>query len=101
MARYLYILLASFALCHAQTCYYPNGLEAEGDSPCDPDNEHSACCGQSLGSACLSNKLCRAPNGNVVRGSCTDRDWASPDCPQYCLGKYGLVRRTVSLFSRA
>jgi hypothetical protein len=74
-------------LCSAQKkCYYPNGLEAANDHPCDPSDTNSACCGGGLGAVCLTNKLCRSPDGNTIRGSCTDKSWASADCPQYCLG---------------
>lgn len=75
-----------FPLCSAQNkCYYPNGLEATGDSPCDPSAENSACCGKSQGAYCLTNKLCRGPDGNTIRGSCTDKNWTSPECAMYCL----------------
>ncbi|KAI8672056.1 hypothetical protein NCS56_00667900 [Fusarium sp. Ph1] len=82
----LFLLLCSlqkgFA---AQKCYYPNGEEAP-DHPCDEDAEVSACCGGSFGSICMSNKLCAGGDGGIVRGSCTDKNWASPECPLYCLG---------------
>lgn len=68
-------------------CYYPNGSEATIDYPCDPDAEDSACCAGGFGTVCLTNKLCRNPNGNVIRGSCTDKNWSSPECAHYCLGK--------------
>lgn len=73
-------------------CFYPNGQQATGDFPCDPNARESACCGGSLGSVCLTNKLCRGPNGNLVRGSCTDQNWASPDCAQYCLGALSMLK---------
>ncbi|KAH7176186.1 hypothetical protein EDB81DRAFT_706464 [Dactylonectria macrodidyma] len=69
----------------ASKCYYPNGDEAS-DFPCDPDADESVCCGGGLGSVCLSNKLCLGSNGNTVRGSCTEEDWASSECAMYCLG---------------
>ncbi|RSM12407.1 hypothetical protein CEP52_002494 [Fusarium oligoseptatum] len=82
----LFLLLCSlqkgFA---AKQCYYPNGEESP-DHPCDEDAEVSACCGGSFGSICMSNKLCAGGDGGIVRGSCTDKNWASPECPLYCLG---------------
>ncbi|KAH7017201.1 hypothetical protein EDB80DRAFT_278810 [Ilyonectria destructans] len=66
-------------------CYYPNGDEA-ADFPCDPKADESVCCGGGLGSVCLSNKLCLGANGNTVRGSYTDKNWASSECAMFCLG---------------
>lgn len=83
------ISLASLAhLAHTQSslrCFYPNGNLATGDFPCDPNAQTSPCCGGSLGSVCLSNKLCRGPDGNLIRGSCTDKNWSSPECALFCL----------------
>ncbi|KXX74638.1 hypothetical protein MMYC01_208524 [Madurella mycetomatis] len=94
--RGILLLILSFSgLCWAQQrCFYPNGEEAvfpngaraPTNFPCDPDAEDSACCGGEVGMACLTNKLCRGPDGNTIRGSCTDRNWNSLDCPQFCLG---------------
>ncbi|KAI1654903.1 hypothetical protein F4813DRAFT_368843 [Daldinia decipiens] len=67
-------------------CYYPNRKEAEDDSPCNPDSDSSACCGGSIGTVCLSNGLCQGPNGAVIRGSCSDMNWDSGNCANYCLG---------------
>ncbi|KAL6917525.1 hypothetical protein FSST1_009020 [Fusarium sambucinum] len=30
--------------------------------------------------------LCIGADGNTLRGSCTDKNWASPECAMYCLG---------------
>ncbi|KAM5368601.1 hypothetical protein ACJA88_010951 [Fusarium oxysporum] len=83
----LSLLFLSFSqLCFAANeCYYPNGLEAE-DHPCDPNAKQSVCCSGGLGTVCLSNKLCIGGNGNTVRGSCTDKNWESPECAMFCLG---------------
>lgn len=96
--REILLLALSFSgLCRAQQrCFYPNGEEAvfpngaraPTNYPCDPDAADSACCGGEAGMACLTNKLCRGPDGNTIRGSCTDRNWNSLDCPQFCLGAY-------------
>ncbi|KAI1799654.1 hypothetical protein F4811DRAFT_568002 [Daldinia bambusicola] len=67
-------------------CYYPNQEEAEGDSPCNPNADSSACCGGGIGTVCLSNGLCQGPNGAVIRGSCSDKYWNSGNCANYCLG---------------
>lgn len=70
-------------------CYYPNGNEAKDNIPCDPDAEVSACCGVAdiNGHACLTNTLCLGGNGKIIRGTCTDKSWNSPDCPQWCMGR--------------
>jgi hypothetical protein len=83
------LILGGFLhVCAAQNkCYYPNGVQSDNDFPCDPNAEQSACCGGGFGSVCLSNKLCRGPDGNIIRGSCTDRNWNAPECAQYCLGR--------------
>ncbi|KAM5343480.1 hypothetical protein ACJ41O_012017 [Fusarium nematophilum] len=82
----LLLVLCSLQACLAASkCYYPNGVEAE-DFPCDPGADESVCCGGGLGSVCLSNKLCLGADGNTVRGSCTDKNWASAECAMYCLG---------------
>lgn len=81
------IVVASLALsgtAFAQ-CYYPNGKVAEPDFPCDVNAEVSVCCG-GRGTQCMSNRLCQDPDGRVIRGSCTDKNWLSPECGLYCLG---------------
>ncbi|KAK4178914.1 hypothetical protein QBC36DRAFT_90998 [Triangularia setosa] len=78
--------LARACLAANTKCYYPNGRLATTDSPCDPDAEHSICCfnGSPHGKACLANKMCESPDGKIIRGSCTDRTWASPECAKLC-----------------
>ncbi|KAK0718975.1 hypothetical protein B0T21DRAFT_414993 [Apiosordaria backusii] len=70
----------------AKKCYYQDGREATSDAPCDPDAENSMCCfrGSPHGRACLANKMCQSPDGKTIRGSCTDRDWKSPECADLC-----------------
>jgi len=84
------LLLWIFALpCWAQKqCFYPNGVLATSDAPCDPDAADSPCCGKGMGTVCLTNKLCSGPDGNIIRGSCTNKDWNSPGCPLFCLSKF-------------
>ncbi|KAH6691355.1 hypothetical protein F5X68DRAFT_201757 [Plectosphaerella plurivora] len=69
----------------AGRCYYPNGAQSFDNFPCDVDAEDGPCCHGSQGWACLDNKLCRGPDGNVVRGSCSDPTWDSPECSHFCL----------------
>ena len=66
-------------------CYYPNqGIS--GDIPCDPNASVSACCGNEW--VCISNGVCEQTNNsgfaNYARGSCTDSEWRSQSCPQFC-----------------
>ncbi|CAG7555047.1 unnamed protein product [Fusarium equiseti] len=79
---FLYFLSTCLA---ASKCYYPNGDEAN-DFPCDPKAKESVCCSGGLGTTCLSNKLCIGADGNTLRGSCTDKNWVSPECAMFCLG---------------
>ncbi|TFB01213.1 hypothetical protein CCMA1212_006964 [Trichoderma ghanense] len=65
-------------------CYYPDGSPSS-DFPCNPNAKESACCGSGLGSTCLNNRLCQSNNGNIIRGSCSDKDWSSPECAPFCL----------------
>jgi hypothetical protein len=70
----------------ASICYFPNG-DTSTDVPCDADAPFTQCCGTR--SACLNNGLCalKATNDTgtaYARGTCTDRSWASPLCPQQC-----------------
>ena len=71
----------------ASQCYYPSGTKSN-DVPCDPNAEVSMCCGSV--DACLSSGLCRidgtgASQGiSYARGTCTDKTWGSPICPQRC-----------------
>ncbi|KAH6613602.1 hypothetical protein B0J18DRAFT_60615 [Chaetomium sp. MPI-SDFR-AT-0129] len=69
----------------AKQCYYPNGNIATDDSPCNPDDDASSCCGGTSGAQCLSNNVCLNPGGNVVRGTCTDQNWNSVECPRFCV----------------
>ncbi|OCL13400.1 hypothetical protein AOQ84DRAFT_225623 [Glonium stellatum] len=74
----------------AATCYFPDTTEASHDFPCYPDRDISVCCGP--GFACLPNGICEVTSDAVnpgvsypfVRGSCTDKTWASTACPQFC-----------------
>ncbi|EAQ92022.1 hypothetical protein CHGG_00257 [Chaetomium globosum CBS 148.51] len=71
-------------ICVAQDqCYAPNGQTDDNFFPCDPNATHSTCCNGR--STCLSNKLCMGPDGNLIRGLCTDKNWQSPECAYYCM----------------
>ncbi|CAO2651419.1 Nn.00g039890.m01.CDS01 [Neocucurbitaria sp. VM-36] len=64
-------------------CYYPDGKNATGLSPCKTDADVSHCCRDS--DVCLTNGLCFSSGlGSVVRRGCTDKTWKSPDCPNVC-----------------
>ena len=80
----LLLFLLSNLVSALNNCYYPNTKEAASDFPCDPDAENSPCCGGGSGAMCLSNKSCKGPAQNMIRGSCTDQSWRSLDCPLYC-----------------
>lgn len=46
-------------------CYYPDGTISDGDTPCNPKQQHSMCCGtQDL---CLSDQLCFVSSQNRLR----------------------------------
>ena len=81
----LVLFLAAHSWAQKQ-CFYPNGLQAKNDFPCDTKAADGPCCGGSVGAFCLTNKLCKGPDGNTIRGSCTSADWSSPECPQFCIG---------------
>lgn len=95
------LFLSTFA---TAICYYPNQKIAD-DVPCSDSGEHISCCGK--GYACLSNKVCRMShqdaNGAPLpytygRGSCTDQDWRSQACPNFCLN--GKSRKHTLRFAR-
>ncbi|KAH6864843.1 hypothetical protein BKA58DRAFT_404651 [Alternaria rosae] len=82
----------TFSLLHFASpqniCYYPNGDTQPHDVPCDPEAEVTGCCWSRA--ACLTNGLCimggaESDSGQeYARGTCTDRSWSSPLCPQNC-----------------
>ncbi|KAF2659247.1 hypothetical protein K491DRAFT_203758 [Lophiostoma macrostomum CBS 122681] len=72
----------------AQDCFFPNSDLSGSDTACDPSSLVSACCFD--GQACLSNGLCVSDPLNATaardhRGTCTDKDWKSGNCPRHCL----------------
>jgi hypothetical protein len=71
-----------------QTCYWPDATIVDHNYiPCTnttTTGTYTPCC--IVGDYCFSNGLCLGTGSmTTYRGSCTDRSWASPDCPQYCL----------------
>jgi hypothetical protein len=101
-ARASLILLALARLTSAQltvqsACYNPDGALAQGNFPCFLDQKNSPCCGSNT--ICEDSGLCKVLDSvgvsDLIRGTCTDPTWSSPECPAYCLGLSlsGLLRR--------
>jgi len=94
----LFLLLYLVTLSRAANvaCYFPDNSVAINDTACT-EATVSTCC--QAGATCLDNGLCFDPFGSAVggyiRGSCTDKTWASVDCPQYCT--YGVFSLVSSL----
>lgn len=99
LTQVLVLLLARYGVRGAdRKCYFPNGNWAPNDRVCG-EREGSGdffCCGE--GYTCLSNGLCRPPTpprflhsdwkSPYVRSSCTDRNWATFNCPgRMCLDR--------------
>ena len=61
-------------------CYYPDGSNA-AEIPC-PDPVSLSCCPAE--SNCLTNGLCWDSRNFMFRGSCRDKSWTNPNCPQFC-----------------
>lgn len=64
----------------AQTCYYPDGSESNHVA-CRSSGSEASCCDASQ--VCMDNGLCFG-DGIMSRGSCTDKDWNSQECSQFC-----------------
>ncbi|EPE35071.1 hypothetical protein GLAREA_10767 [Glarea lozoyensis ATCC 20868] len=64
-------------------CFFPNGLQATGNSPCNVHATNSVCCAGGIGSSCLANGLCRNGDGHQIRGACTNSNWDG--CLDICL----------------
>jgi len=84
----LFLLLAGLTnYVAAQTCFHPNGNPDPNSTPCNELAEFSHCCGTL--DLCLGNGYCFTSGlsgwGNrLMRGSCTDPQWQSAACPEYC-----------------
>jgi hypothetical protein len=70
------------------TCYYPNGTVAKDAVSCWPGAYEPVymCC--KPGSVCLDSKICADQVSKDMmkyyRGTCSDQDWRSDICPQFC-----------------
>lgn len=73
-------LVSLIPVVSAAQCYYPDGTESV-DEPCYDTDGATFCCGAD--SICLDNKLCLSVDQpfTLSRGSCTDKDWKSANCP--------------------
>lgn len=87
-------VLNRLAIANAQ-CYYPGGMWADDQFPCDKYAYTSLCC--PTGWTCFSNKLCIATDpsvvssdlqlGTAIRGTCTNPLWNNNACGDFCLGE--------------
>ncbi|KAF2676260.1 hypothetical protein K458DRAFT_184245 [Lentithecium fluviatile CBS 122367] len=76
------VVLFSFATSEPG-CFYPDGTDAIGLSPCISNTTASHCCRDS--DTCLTHGLCFSRDmGTVVRRGCTDQTWKSPQCSTAC-----------------
>ncbi|GIJ82327.1 hypothetical protein Asppvi_000834 [Aspergillus pseudoviridinutans] len=84
-------LLLTVPSVSATNCYTPDGT-ISNDRPCNASASASVCCTQ--GFLCTSNQLCQpagwwdGSNGNplqFIRGTCTDKTWAAPECQGHCV----------------
>ncbi|GAQ07920.1 hypothetical protein ALT_5241 [Aspergillus lentulus] len=84
-------LLSTVPSISATNCYTPDGT-ISNDRPCNASASASVCCTQ--GFLCTSNQLCQPPgwwdgsDGNplqFIRGTCTDKTWAAPECQGHCV----------------
>jgi hypothetical protein len=87
------LVLGRIAL--AQQCYYPDQSPINATA-CFPGVDGSACCPE--GAYCLSSGLCFF-NGQISRVGCTDKTFASENCPRYCLGKFLKVSRVTRILT--
>ncbi|EAW25365.1 uncharacterized protein NFIA_108590 [Aspergillus fischeri NRRL 181] len=84
-------LLSTVPSISATNCYTPDGT-ISNDRPCNASASASVCCTQ--GFLCTSNQLCQpagwwdGSDGNplqFIRGTCTDKTWAAPECQGHCV----------------
>jgi hypothetical protein len=85
-----FFVLFGSAAASGSKCFNPAGQETSAQV-CNVTAEISMCCDE--GFACLSNGLCtQGPDFrgqspfNYYRSGCTDEEWDSESCPQFCLG---------------
>lgn len=91
------LFMLPFSEASGSQCFRPSGALAENDYPCEPLHIESFCCG--VGWACAMDKVCYPTSAIGVnwvdytpsRGSCTDFEWTSNECPKYCLSDLGML----------
>ena len=72
----------------AWNCWYPDGVTFDnvGQAPCNATlantTQGSACCNPR--DACTTSGMCLGESGFTYRGTCTDRTFASDNCPSLC-----------------
>lgn len=89
-AIFLLGCVSTFSVSNAQSCYYPDGVQAIGNiqacQATSSTSSFSACCAPT--DECLTNGLCKAvgmlSTTAFWRESCTDATWESDACPKYC-----------------
>ena len=97
MAGSLVLLLSLLTpLASAESCYYPNGTDANAGRPaeyypCAPGSPVSMCC--HIGDECRVDGLCLATHfdGNIWRDFCTDPTWKDPSCQKLCVNGTGVA----------
>lgn len=82
---FLFFLLLVVVVSDSDRCYAPNGDSVDDVASCW---QTGLCCRQ--GDLCLNSTLCVADlltdTPSYYRGSCLDRNWEDPTCPNFCLG---------------
>ncbi|KAK7538746.1 uncharacterized protein J3D65DRAFT_343440 [Phyllosticta citribraziliensis] len=105
---FLVLSLLSFTALAASveeaTCYFPNkGIDTAGyvcNVTAAANGEGSACCLHD--DACYENGTCYQDwSGISYRRSCTDKDWRSGNCPDFCLndgfsGDYARITQCIT-----
>ena len=99
LAMFLWLLTLRIQAAWGQDqCYFPGGSVAEGHSPCSPSLSTSFCC--PFGYTCFSNHICivtdpgtGAPFQASTRGSCTEKEWDSSACGDFCLSGWKIWPR--------
>jgi hypothetical protein len=78
------VTLISPAPARTQVCYGTDGSLDTNGVPCDPSSAVSPCC--HIEDYCLTNGFCLngGADNAISRGTCTDQNWESSACPQYC-----------------
>ena len=92
--------LACLAVTAMATCYFPNGGISFDDVACNPDASDSPCCYKGA-QTCYSNGLCGIGEVDGIlqyaRGTCTDQNWLSGACPNFCLDRKSFLPAHVHM----